>query len=153
MDEEPESAGTESLLSEYLKNSRAGGEKLQRSEVAQRVERIFEELKLPWQRRDGRWQIDSDVGQVSAGLDDDEDVLTFSQVINELSKPDKKSGEFYGALLRQNFYTTGACFAVMDDGDGNPLLLILGRISANNVDTNEVALTLQSLFELSAVFD
>ena len=99
--------GTDALLSEYLTRSRDGAAKIQRSEVAQRIESIFYELKLPWQRDGSAWSIDSDVGRVMAGLDDDEEVLTFSQYINTLAKPDKKNGEFLGALLREYYWTTG----------------------------------------------
>ena len=67
--------------------------------------------------------------------------------------PNKKMGEFYGLLLRQNYFTTGACCAIAEDEGSPPVLLILARIAATSLDTAEVALTLESVFSMSAAFD
>lgn len=145
--------GTEHILEEYLAQSRASQDRLEHSEVAKRVEAIFDELKLPWRRDDDAWAIQADVGRVEAGLDEDEKVLTFHQIIHDLTKPAKKQGDYFYALLQQNFRTTGACFAIFEPDSGPPSILVLARISAPTADTQEVALTLESLFALSALFD
>jgi hypothetical protein len=85
--------GTESLLSEYLTKTRAAQHRAEHSEVVQRVEAIFDELGLPWQRDEDCWAINSDVGEVMAGLDDDEEVLSIWQVLFRLNKSAKKNGE------------------------------------------------------------
>lgn len=146
--------GTESLLNDYLSKSRATAERAERSVIVQRVEAVFDELKLPWRRAEDGWEIDSDVGPVRAGLDEDEEVLTFHQIINELTGPPKKQGELLFSLLAANASTTGACFAIFE-GEALPkaLLAIVGRIAAQKLDSEEVALTLRSVFDLSSLFE
>jgi len=140
---------TESLLDEFLSKSRAARERSEHSAVVKRIEDIFDELKLPWKRDDDCWVITSNVGEVMAGLDDDEEVLSFWSMLFTLSKPAKKSGELYAAMLRANIRTTGACYAIKDDPEGgNPNVLVLGRISSESIDAPEVALTLSSVFAL-----
>lgn len=146
--------GTESLLNEYLANARAQAERLESSEVAKRVEAAFEELKLPWRRDGDGWEIASDVGVVAAGLDEAQEVLTFHQMLGELTKPPKKMSDLLYNLLVANFGTTGACFAIFEpESGGPPVLAALGRIAAESVDPGEVALTLESLFRLSVLID
>ena len=145
--------GTESLLDEYLTKVRAK-ETAPVTEVRQRVEAAFDELKLPWERsQEGNWAITSDVGEVRAGLDDDEEVLTFWQLIHELGRPPKKAGEYLFALLSANADTTGACFAIREMEGMDPLVFIVSRIAAQKLDPEEVALALQSVFWLSSHFD
>ena len=145
--------GTEDLLGEYLAKSRATQERLEHSEVVSRIEAIFNELKLPWQREGDSWVIHADVGMVHAGLDDEEKVLTIHQFIHDLTKPAKKQGEYLYALLRQNASTTGACFAIFEQDSGPPSIVILARISAPTADAEEIALALENVFAYSALYD
>ncbi len=149
-----DSSGTETQLGDYLANSRAAAQKVEQTDVTKRVEELFGELNLPFTRTGGDWDISADVGTVSAGLDEDEEVLTFSQFIHPLTKPDKKQGEYFGVLLRENISSVGACFAVFDSDSGDPSqVVILARIGAKSLDPNEITVTLESLFRLSALFD
>jgi hypothetical protein len=146
--------GTEELLSAYLTKTRATADRAERSAVTKRVHELFAELGLQATSENDVWAIASDVGTVYAGLDDDEEVLSFWQVINTLSSPPKKLGEVFYALLCANADSTGACFAIRrpDDG-GEPYFFIVGRIAAQKLDKEEIALTLTSVFHLSSMFD
>ena len=142
---------TEAGLGEYLKNvKRPQGQ----SEARARVEEIFEELGLPWSRApQGDWKIASDVGEVAAGLDDAEEVLTVFQLLGPLNGKRKQNADFFYALLAANFSMTGACYAIYTPENSPAMLSIVGRIAAEHIDPEEVALTLKSLFEMSHVFD
>jgi hypothetical protein len=143
--------GVEEGLSDYLQSVQPP----QRGEVEERVEGIFQALALPWTRDRENWQIDSDVGLVMAGLDEDKDILTFFQVLGpwDSSKP-KKQADLMQALLRMNSGSSGACYAIFGDAAQNDeRLMIVARIAAKSIDKEEVALALTSLFEMSRVFD
>jgi hypothetical protein len=146
-------AGTESLLDDYLKKSRETRERIERSEVVRRVEAVFDELQLPWQRDDDAWVVSSDLGVIHSGLDDDEEVLTFHQIVHPMDKADKKEGEYYSALLRMNMGSTGACFAMYEDDYGQRSIVVVGRIAATSLDAPEVALTLESVFRMLSAYD
>jgi hypothetical protein len=142
---------TESLLSEYLSNARETQERAEHSEVVKRIEEIFDELKLPWKRDADDWSIGSDVGEVMAGLDEAEEVLSFWQLLFPIAKPPKKNGELFHEMLSANAGTTGACFAISHSEGSPPYALVVGRISAKDVDPSEVALTLSSVFYLASL--
>jgi hypothetical protein len=143
--------GTESLLNEYLAKTRAAQQRAESSDVVKRIEAIFDELGLPWRHDDDCWAINSDVGEVMAGLDDDEDVLSIWQVQFPVTKPAKKNGELFDEMLRANADTTGACFAIRQPEDGPPYVFVVARISAKSVDAPEIALTLSSVFSLASL--
>jgi hypothetical protein len=99
--------GTESLLDDYLVKVRSAQASLEGSAIRQRVHEIFDELRLQYRVEEEIWQIESDVGPVQAGLSEDEDVLSFWQVIHELKAKPKRSGEYFHALLSANADMTG----------------------------------------------
>lgn len=146
----------EDHLAEFLKTAPAvlvpGGAK---SETALSIEGIFTELSLPWKPEGDYWGIDSDVGFVTAGLSDDEEVLTFIQFINTWSGKPKKAASFLEALLKINSTSNGACFAIFGDRDEGEeeKIGIVARIAARSIDKEEIALALTSLFSMSKLFD
>ncbi len=74
-----EEAEVEKGLGQYLKTVR--DEKRSRGEIEERVEAILSELELPWsaEPEGDLWKIDSDVGIVRAGLDNEDEVLSIWQ--------------------------------------------------------------------------
>lgn len=143
--------GTESLLSDYLTKTRATQTRAEASATVKRVEDIFAELELPWKRDDDKWLIQSDVGEVYAGLDDDQEVLSFWSLRFEIDKAPKKSGELFWEMLCGNAATTGACWAISVIEGSPPVALVVARISAEAVDPPEVALALSSVFRLASM--
>lgn len=141
----------QSGLDQYFKET--GRPSAEISEVAQRVEQIFSDLNLPWSRSGDSWAIEADVGRVIAGLDEDQDVLTIWQSINELKGKPKNNADFLYALLCNNT-VGGSWFAVMESDDGTPpVVCIVSRLSAKTLDKEEVEMALESLFAKSKLFD
>lgn len=143
--------GTESLLGEYLEKTKAAESKALSSETIKRIESIFDELGVPWKRDDDVWVITSDVGEVRAAVDDDEDVLSFWQLQFPLDKHPKKNGELFDELLRMNADSAGAAWAVKLFDDGTRYVIAISRIAAQNIDPPEVALALSAVFDLASV--
>jgi hypothetical protein len=141
---------SESGLDQYFKIT--GRPKAETSEVARRVEQIFEELNLPWSRLGDSWAIEADIGQVVAGIDEDEDVLTISQFINDLKGKPKNNADYLYAMLCLNA-SGGSWFAVLESDGSPPAVCILSRLSAKTLDKEEVEMALESLFEKSKLFD
>lgn len=79
-------------------------------------------------------------------------MLTFSQFIHDWRRKAKKEAEYMQTLLRLNRHTGGACFAIFGE-EGQEFLGIVARIAAPKVDREEVALALESVFELSNVYE
>ncbi len=148
---------TEDMLNGYLSKTRARDERIARSEVIQRVERVFDELSLSWQRHsdgDGTdWDIDSDVGVITVGLDDDEEVLTFAHYIHVLQKSPKKSADYLYSLLTFNADAAGACFAIRESEELGAIVYVVGRLAAQQVDPGEVALTLANMLDMLGLFE
>jgi hypothetical protein len=134
----------------------AEGEQQERQAVESRVESIFDELKLDWKRGEGpwEWQISADIGHVLAGLDEQPAVLTFIQILNRYPGSAEQQAEILETLLRLNSATTGATFAIQTSDDGTEhYFVLLARVAATSLDTEEVALAVKSLFDLSGVLD
>lgn len=149
--------GTETLLDEYLSKTRAHHEHAERSEIVKRVEEVFEELKLPW-RRDSEaesvgWEVDSDLGIVRAGLDDDEEVLTLFRFVHQLEKSAKKEADYLFTLLSINSDAAGAWFAISETEELGNIVYVVSRISAQKLDPEEVALALQGIFQLLSAYE
>lgn len=144
--------GTEDLLADYLSKSRQNKERSETSIAHSRVQEIFDELNVPWRQEDDVWVLTSDVGEVYAGLNDEEDVLSIWQFPVSFTKPPKKLGEIYHSLLSMNADSAGAWFAVRTIG-GENMLMIVGRIAADQLDPEEVALTLGTVFSLASTFE
>lgn len=149
--------GIEDELGEFLQTAHEGREPAgERGETETRVESLFDELSLPWSAQGDLWHIDSDVGLVAAGLDEDKDVLTFIQMLGPWNgRRAKKMTDFMEALLKMNSQSSGACFAIFGDRDEGEeeQIGIVARIAAQSIDKEEIALALTSLFRMSKVFD
>jgi hydrogenase maturation factor len=89
------------------------------------------------------------------GLSEDEEVLTLWQPIHELGGSPKKKADYLATLLRVNAGTTGACFCLdtLYENDDTEWVLIMARIAAQQIDKEEVELTLESVFRMSALYE
>ncbi|MDP8991616.1 MAG: YbjN domain-containing protein [Actinomycetota bacterium] len=141
---------SEDQLIDYIRRT-GTRDHVDRPGLEQQIEAIFQELGLAWSKRpDGNWVIQADIGEVLAGLNDTADILSFWQVINQLSGKPKQHADLLWGLLSLNGASNGAYFALHPpDSGGAPLLIIMARLAAERLDAGEVAQTLASLFGLS----
>jgi hypothetical protein len=150
-------AAEEEGLDRFLESARArkGSTGEASGKAHQRIEGIFEELELPVEAEAGGWKIDTDVGSVMAGLSEDHDVLTLWQPIHAVKERPKKQADYLAALLRINASTTGACFCLdtLYEGDPAEWVMIVARLSAEQIDKEEVELALEGLLRMSAIYD
>ncbi len=122
MEQKSDATPASDHLAQYLTEVRRDRtESATASEVASRVEAIFDELQLPWSKEPGQesWKIASNVGTINAGLDDEHEVVTFSQFIHDWTGKAKKEADYMQTLLRLNRHTGGACFAIFGE-PGDP---------------------------------
>ena len=144
----------EESLQRYLTKVRENaGPAASAGDAERRVELILIDLELPWRAEAvDMWAIDSDVGVVRAGLNDDDDILTIWQVIGPLPGKPKKLGELFHDLLRINADTRGACLAITGHGD-DEALSVIARLNAPTLDKEEFAMALEDVFATSKLFD
>ena len=101
-------------------------------------------------------EIESDVGTIRAGLDDDHEVLTVWQLIHPLRDNVKKSADYLLALLTMNMGAKGAWFAINEVGEGRNIerwVVLVSRLAVPTLDKGDLALALESLFKLSKLYD
>ncbi len=139
-------------IDQFLKGARSKP-RAEGGESHRRVEGIFEELELPFDHEAGGWWIDTDVGRVRAGLDESGHVLTMWQPIHQLTGGPKKNADYLATLLRINSGTVGACFCLDEYLEGEEWVLLMSRISAQQIDKEEVELALEGLLRMSALYD
>jgi hypothetical protein len=139
-------------LGEFLDSTRKKSEK--QSPRIEQIEQIFQELDLPRNREHGGWLIETDVGPVRAGLDEDGKVMTFWQTIHPLKGSPEEEADYLTTLLKINAQTIGACFAIDETEEGEPdWIMLIARISAEQLDKEEVALALEGLLRMSALYE
>lgn len=144
---------TEDKLAQYLQTVDRGKASGEKGEVPGRVEGVFAELNLPWRSGpNDTWKIESDVGEISLGLDEDHKVLSVWQLIAPIDRKLKKNADFLRQLLGINAATRGACIAVDEVGD-EEWTMIIGRLSARTLDPEELAMMMEDVFATSRLFD
>lgn len=147
---------TDEGLDRFLESARARrGPEAARGPTHNRVEGIFEELELPFTNEGEIWAIDTDVGDVRAGLNEDATILSLWQPIHPLREKPKKLADYFATLLRVNAGTRGACFCLdtLYDDDPTEWVVLMSRLSAEALDKEEVSLALEGLLRMSALYD
>lgn len=112
------------------------------------VEEILSGLGVPWSRRPAGdiWEIESDVGDVMIGLNDDDSMLSIWSPIHPLDpKKLKKDAGYFAYLLRVNDSTQGSCFAIADIGD-TPWIWVIARQSFAGVNAESLSVALTDVF-------
>ena len=145
----------EDRISQYLTTVRST---VTPTAAVERVESVFTELGLPASRQaEGDvWEIPTDVGSITAGLDEDQEILTVWQLIHPIQEPPKKRADYLWALLSMNMSATGAWFAIHEVGEGRSAerwVVIVARLAVPTLDKGDLALALESLFRLSKIYD
>lgn len=115
-----------------------------------RVERLFEELGLSWEREGEGWTLPTEHGPVRAELGQHHEVLTFQRHVHRFRR-NRRQARYLESLLRANTVSGGAVFAIVEeDEDEGPADLVLQRhVTVVNMDTEEFALALEALFRLA----
>lgn len=154
MAEDTTTRAPEDKLSQYLQTVKQDrGDSVSATEGARRVEAIIDELQLPTIKEDPSvWRIDSDVGTVRVGLDDEGEVLSIWQMIGSIDGRAKKHADLFEEMLRINRGTQGSCLA-LDDIGGERWIVVLARLWATTLDKPEFAMAIEDVFATSKLFD
>lgn len=110
--------------------------------VIPHVESLFDELQLPWQKDDTDWIIDSDICQIRCFLGQENRLCLYSS-LGVVKEKDKKNGEFYGSLLRENWLAQPSFLALCDLQDGSHLL-VAAVLPLDGLTKPQLANTLES---------
>jgi hypothetical protein len=109
-----EQVSTDELLAQYVRNARERRSTATRGDAENRVESILTELQMPWRSEEAdSWSIDSDVGEVRLGLNEDDEILSIWQLVSPVPGKPKRNAEMYRELLRINQQTLGAWRSTM----------------------------------------
>lgn len=145
----------EGNLDKYFSKTRPEGHVGEGSgEAEAQVEEILTGLGVPWSRRPAGdiWEIESDVGDVMIGLNDDDSMLSIWSLIHPLdAKKMKKEANYFAYLLRVNDSTQGSCFAIADVGD-TPWIWVIARQSFAGVNAESLSVALTDVFQSLKIY-
>ena len=101
---------------------------------------------------DGDWRLRTEVGEFLLVVDGDNGDLVALQTIQEMPPPRDAHVDLMYLLLRMNVEARGACFAALQDGD-DEMLVLAARVAADDVDRATVEAMLAAAKRISGRLD
>ena len=124
-----------------------------RAGLSGRVDRILEELQVAAAiDADGDWRLQTDAGPFLLVIDRDNGDLVAIQKIREMKPAIADHADVMYLLMRLNLEAEGACFAALEDGDTD-LLILAARLGADAVTRESVESMLRDAARLSRRLD
>ena len=124
-----------------------------RAGLAGRVDEILDELQVAAEvDADGDWRLDTDAGPFLLVVDREDGDLVALQTIRNMEPAIADHADVMYLLLRLNLEAHGACFAGVNDGDTD-MLVLAGRVRADAVTRESVESMLGDVMRLSRRLD